>query len=169
MTMSGDPVNGSDLNGQCGFGNPFKKCGPGHHGGTNIISGAIDWANGNDSEPSPQKLRDVQAGNTPIPPPPSESGPVNALGNVLKNDVGGNVSAVAHRVEPVIREGRTYLKGVCHNSVFATARDFLAKFGTPVGLGIGQELGDPVDGLKIGAAAQVSSGIATGLCALNGL
>jgi len=39
---SGDPVNSFDLDGRCGFGNPFKKCGPGHKGGTNIVSGALD-------------------------------------------------------------------------------------------------------------------------------
>jgi RHS repeat-associated protein len=37
---SGDPVNGRDLNGQCGLGNPLRKCGKGHKGGTNILSGA---------------------------------------------------------------------------------------------------------------------------------
>jgi len=35
-----DPVNEFDLDGNCGLGNPFKKCGRGHRGGTNILSGA---------------------------------------------------------------------------------------------------------------------------------
>jgi RHS repeat-associated protein len=39
--VCGDPVNGIDLDGRCGLGNPFKRCGPGHEGGTNILSGAI--------------------------------------------------------------------------------------------------------------------------------
>lgn len=38
--VGGDPVNGLDLDGRCGFGNPFKKCGKGHKGGTNIFSAA---------------------------------------------------------------------------------------------------------------------------------
>lgn len=42
--MNGDPVNGFDLDGRCGLGNPFKACGPGHQGGTNLISGATDRA-----------------------------------------------------------------------------------------------------------------------------
>lgn len=39
--VCGDPVNRLDLDGRCGLGNPFTKCGPGHEGGTNILSGAI--------------------------------------------------------------------------------------------------------------------------------
>ncbi len=103
--VSGDPVNGRDLAGTCGFGNPFKKCGKGHKGGTNIASGLADFANGNDSEPSPQTLQKVQAGNTPIPPPPSESGPVNATANFLKNDVGGSAASVGRAAERVVNSG----------------------------------------------------------------
>ena len=33
-----DPVNQTDLDGKCGLGNPFKKCGKGHKGGTNLFS-----------------------------------------------------------------------------------------------------------------------------------
>jgi hypothetical protein len=37
-----DPINRYDLDGKCGLGNPFKKCGKGHKGGTNILSGLRD-------------------------------------------------------------------------------------------------------------------------------
>ncbi|CAN0457118.1 unnamed protein product, partial [Phaeothamnion confervicola] len=37
-----DPINEFDLSGTCGFGNPFKKCGKGHKGGTNLFSGLVD-------------------------------------------------------------------------------------------------------------------------------
>ena len=40
----GDSINQSDLTGMCGLGNPFKACGPGHQGGTNLLSGLRDLA-----------------------------------------------------------------------------------------------------------------------------
>jgi RHS repeat-associated protein len=36
-TYPNDPINSSDLTGRCGFGNPWKKCGPGHKGCTSIV------------------------------------------------------------------------------------------------------------------------------------
>lgn len=51
-----DPINQFDLDGRCGLGNPFKKCGRNHRGGTNLLSGFRDkgmkpigrraWTNG---------------------------------------------------------------------------------------------------------------------------
>jgi RHS repeat-associated protein len=41
-TYPNDPINGMDLTGQCGtFGNPLKKCGPGHKGGQGFLGGVI--------------------------------------------------------------------------------------------------------------------------------
>ncbi len=45
---------------------------------------------------------DFSAPVLPIPPPPSGGGPLNTVGDGLKRYVGGGVSAVGRRVEPII-------------------------------------------------------------------